>query len=134
MPIYLYEHPKTGEVREVIQLMNSDHSYSEVKNGKQVEWKRVFTSPRAAIDTRIDEFSSTEYVEKTRNKQGTVGDLFDQSKELSQKREQRAGRDKIKQKYYDDYAKKRGGRRSLEEKRDNRKTDFDGFSINFDSN
>ena len=34
MPLYLYEHPETKEVVEVVQGMNDDHTYHEWPEGE----------------------------------------------------------------------------------------------------
>lgn len=104
MPQYLYENPNDGSIVEVIQTMNEPHIY-EV-NG--VKYNRVFTIPQGAIDCKIDPFSSKDFAEKTGKKRGTLGNLFDQSAELSEKRAQKAGADPLKQAYYDRYKKIRG--------------------------
>lgn len=113
MPIYLYKHPVTGEVAEVLQGMNEDHVYFE----DGVEFDRVFTIPQASVDTQIDPMSSRDFVEKTGRKKGSVGDLWDASKELSSKRADKIGKDPVQEKAFDDYSKKRRGRKSLEETR-----------------
>jgi len=86
MPIYLFENKKTLEVKEVVQPMNDEHTYSE--NG--VAWQRIYTVPQAGIDTKIDPWSSKSFVEKTRDK-GTLGSLFDRAKELGLKRADKNG-------------------------------------------
>jgi len=106
MPIYVYKHPEHGEYREVFQGMNDEHVYSE----EGVEWDRVFLSPNASIDNSIDPFSNQQYIDATSNKKGTVGDMMDLSSELSAKRAEIAGgKDPLKEKFYDNYAKERGG-------------------------
>jgi hypothetical protein len=113
MPIYLYKHPATGEIIEILQGMNDEHIYFE----DGVEFDRVFTIPQASIDTQIDPMSSMDFVEKTGRKKGSIGDLWDASKELSSKRTDKIGKDPIQEKAFDDYSKKRRGRKSLEETR-----------------
>ena len=106
MPIYVYKHPDRKEYREVFQGMNDEHIYSE----GGVEWKRVFLSPNASIDNSIDPFNKQQYIDATYNKKGTMGDMMDLSSELSAKRAEKAGgRDPVKEKFYDNYAKERGG-------------------------
>ena len=106
MPIYVYKHPEQEEYREVFQGMNDKHIYSE----DGVEWQRVFLSPNASIDNSIDPFSNRQFIEATANKKGTVGDMMDLSAELSAKRSEKAGgKDPIKEKFYDNYAKERNG-------------------------
>jgi hypothetical protein len=103
MPIYIYKHPEEEDYREIIQTMSEAHVYSE----DGVEWKRVFTVPQASIDTKINPFSSKEFVEKTGNKKGTFGDMMDYSAEMSRQREEKVGTDDpVKRKFFDDYKKK----------------------------
>ncbi len=105
--IYLYKNPETGEIKEIVQGMNDVHEYEE----DGVEWNRVFTVPQASIDTKIDPFSKNAFIDKTRNN-STMGDMWDRSRELSDRRAQESGEgvDPVKQKYIKDYKKKRGGK------------------------
>ena len=106
MPIYVYKHPEHEEYREVFQGMNDEHIYSE----DGVEWDRVFLSPNASIDSSVDHFSKQQFIDSTYNKKGSLGDVMDYSAELSAKRaEKSGGKDPVKEKFYDDYAKKRNG-------------------------
>lgn len=104
MPIYIYQNPKTKKTKEIIQTMNEPHEYSE--NG--VKWQRVFTVPQASFVTKIDPFSSKQYVDKTGNMKGTYGDLLDLSAELSEKRAEKFGEDPIKRQHFNEYEKKTG--------------------------
>lgn len=105
MPQYTYEHPKTGRHIDVYQGINDVHEYFDKKG---VKWSRVYTVPNMSIDSRVDEFSQKEFVEKTGAKKGTVGDLMDRSQELSEKRASKnGGVDPIKEKFFSDYSKKR---------------------------
>jgi hypothetical protein len=104
MPIFIYKNPETGEVKEIIQSVNDNHSYSE--NG--VKFERQFTIPNMSTDTRIDPWDSSSFIKAT-NKPGTIGEIMDRSAELSEKR---AGGslDPIKEQYYESYAERRGGK------------------------
>ena len=82
MPEYLFENPETGEVISVIQGIDEDHTYSE----DGLVFDRVFTVPNASIDSDIDPFSAQQFNEKTKGMKGTMGDMWDYSKELSDKR------------------------------------------------
>lgn len=104
MPIYLYRHPETEEIKEIVQGMNDKHVYFE----GEIEWKRVYTKPNASIDTQINEFSQKEFVEKTGQMKGSVGDMLDLSAELSEKRKERAGEDPVQKQFFKDYQKKNG--------------------------
>lgn len=106
MPLYSYSNPKTGEIKDIVQGMNDEHVY--IEDG--VKWDRVFSKPQASVDTKIDPFSSQDFSNKTSSKKGTLGDIFDLSKEASIKRSEKIGFDPVKEKYYEDYSKKRGGK------------------------
>jgi hypothetical protein len=106
MPIYIYKHPDHEEYEEVFQGMNDEHVYE--KEG--VKWDRVFLAPNASVDSEIDPFNKRHFIDATANKKGSMGDMMDMSKELSEKRAaQRDGVDPVKQKYYDNYSKERRG-------------------------
>lgn len=103
MPEYIYEHPETKEQITVFQTIHESHEYSV----DGVQYDRVYTVPNASIDTRIDPFSQKEFREKA--KASTVGDLWDQSGEASEKRKEKAGHDPVKEKLFSDYRKKNKG-------------------------
>lgn len=107
MPLYLYRNPETGEVKEVVQSMNEEHTYFE----EGIEWKRVWTVPQASMDQRVDPFSQKDFLKKTANG-GTLGDLWDRSKEFSEKRADKiGGEDPIKRKELDNFSKTRKGKK-----------------------
>lgn len=106
MPIYLFKNPKTGKVVSVFQQMNEDHTYSQ----DGIKYERVFTVPNAQIDADIDLDSSEKFVEKTGRMKGTLGEIWDYSQELSNKRaEKNGGIDPVRQKAEEKYSKKRRG-------------------------
>lgn len=106
MPYYLFKHPKKKKYAEVFQNMNDPHVYVDEFN---VEWERIFLSPNTSIDTKSDPFSEKDFV-KTTNKKGTLGDLMDQSEDFSRRRRDKDGIDTVREKYYDNWSKKRKGR------------------------
>ena len=114
MPEYVYEHPETGETVSVIQGINEDHVYES----DGVSYNRVFLAPNARIDSlsTINADSSQDFVNKTKSKNMSLGELWDTSAELSQKRESKQGEDKVKSKYFDDHSDKRRGLKHMKEK------------------
>jgi hypothetical protein len=106
MPIYLFQNPETDEVKEIVLGMNDPKVYQN----DGVNWVRLFTIPNAAIDTQVDPHSAKDFVKAT-NKKGTIGDLFDRSAELSEKRKEKIGHDPLKEKYYENYSKTRKGKK-----------------------
>lgn len=114
MPIYTYKHPETGEYKEVVQTMSEEHVYTDEQG---VEWKRVFTVPNAAMDTREDAWNKNQFINKTGRMKGTVGDVLDYSSELSARRaEANGGEDPVKRKAFNDY-EKRTGKKHLSDKK-----------------
>jgi len=107
MPTYVYKHPDKEEYVEVVQSMNEDHVYFDEN---KLEWKRVFINPQLNVESNIDPFSNTDFIEKTGKMNGTYGDMMDLSKELSEKRKAaNGGVDPVKQDYYKQYSSERKG-------------------------
>jgi len=106
MPEYLYENPDTGEIISVMQGIDEEHSYSE----EDKVFNRVFTVPNASIDSDVDPFSAQQFTEKTKNMKGSMGDIWDYSAELSDRRKKdNNGEDPIRKKAEKEYSKKRRG-------------------------
>lgn len=106
MPIYLFKNPENNKVISVFQQMNDEHTYSQ----DGIKYERVFTVPNAQIDTEFDVDSSSKFVEKTGKMKGTLGEIWDYSKELSDKRAaKRDGIDPLRAKAEEKYSKKRKG-------------------------
>lgn len=103
MPLYEFEHPETKKRTLIIQKMNDVHEYSDELG---VKWTRVFSVPNAKVDSNADPFSEQAFMEKTKNFKGKIGDLYDMSRELSEKREKSRGIDPIKDKVVKAYEKK----------------------------
>ena len=113
MPQYLFSHPETEEVIEVFQHMNDKHVYVDED---KVEWDRIFTIPQASIDTKMDPFSENAFLEKTKNV-STVGEMWDRSKDLSNRRAEETGHiDPVKKKTFNEYSKKRQGKKHIQDK------------------
>ena len=105
MPLYEFINDDTQETIDVFFHMNDEKRFID-ENGK--EWRRLYSSPNAAVDTKIDPFSAKQFVEKTGNKKGSVGDLMDRSSELSKIRAQKEGKDSVREKYIANYQKNTG--------------------------
>lgn len=101
MPLYSFQNPQDeSEYVDVFFHMN-DKKFYVGPDGK--EWRRVYTSPNASIDSKIDPFSSRDFVEKTGRKKDTYGSLLDRAKEASIKRTEKEGRDVVKEKWLKNY-------------------------------
>jgi len=105
--IYLFEHPETGELRDVFFNVNDEKIYED----GGVVWQRRWTPPQLSIDTKIDPYSEKQFLDKTR-KCGKIGDLWDRSAELSAIRAEKEGTDFVKDKFEEDCAKVRKGKKN----------------------
>jgi len=109
MPLYTYIHPETEETIDVVQSVHDKHIFID-KDG--IEWKRVFTVPEVNTQGTLKaDATDKQFAEYTKNQKGSIGDLWDRSAELSEKRKKiYGGQDPVKKKYYQDWSKKRKGR------------------------
>jgi hypothetical protein len=107
MPEYLYQHPNTKEVMTLLQKMTDEHEFIDTEG---IKWQRLFGHVGLSMDSQaIDPFSEKQFLEKTANMKGTMGDMMDYSKELSSQREATLGKeDPIKRKAFNEYKKTRG--------------------------
>jgi hypothetical protein len=109
MPEYLYQHPSNSKVISLVQSVNDKHEYIDSKGKK---WNRIFTSPQINTQEKLSANSSDkDFARVTSSQRSNVGDLFDRSEELSDKRKQIYGKDPIKDKYFKDWSKKRKGKK-----------------------
>lgn len=101
MPVYIFEHPDKGEYKEIVQKMDDEHVYVDDEG---LEWRRVWTLPTASVGLESDPDSSQQFVDKTAG--WNAGDMWDYSKDLSEKRKAKRGFDHIKKKHDDQRSKK----------------------------
>ncbi len=107
MPLFLYSHPETGEVKEIYQSVHDKHEYKE----GTIIFNRVWTVPNANCDTILDPHSKSEFISKLANKKGeTIGTTMDRAAELSERRAAKEGKDPIKEKYYNDFTNRHKGK------------------------
>tara|TARA_Y100000817_G_scaffold129802_1_gene101810 strand:- start:110 stop:457 length:348 start_codon:yes stop_codon:yes gene_type:complete len=115
MPIYIFKHPTLGTIIEEVQKMSDAHVYVDADG---TEWERVWTTPSTSIGLNSDADNSKQFVDKTHG--WSVGDMWDYSKELSEKRSDKRGYDHVK----DAHDKKRQ-QKIDEKKRSNQKKSVD---------
>jgi hypothetical protein len=132
MPMYSFISDK-GKIEEVFFGMNDEKIYNG-KDGKEIgKWKRLWTVPNASFDSvPLDPYSAKDFARVT-NKGGSVGDLFDRSAELSEKRVQKDGIDTFKEGFYKEYKKKHKGNEHPEQRRERakKKADESGIKVTF---
>ena len=104
MPFYIFESEKGEIVEKFFHMMENKQFFGP--DGKF--WRRIYLKPQMSIDSIIkDPLSSKEFINNSSRKTGVLGDLIEQSAELSQKREKLCGLDPIKSKYIKNWEKKR---------------------------
>lgn len=105
MPIYIYQNPITKEIKEVVQSVHDKHEYVDDKN---IKWNRVFTAPQLNTEGTLDaNCDARKFSDFTKNKKETIGDMWDRSAELSEKRKKIYGEDFVKKEYVKNWSKKR---------------------------
>ncbi len=107
MPNYIYIDDRDGKTYDVIQKMSEEH-IAFAPDGYKL--RRIFWNPSVAVDTKWDEDSPQDFIEKSGKKRGKIQDLWDKSKELSLKREQKFGRDEVKEEHFKNYKLKHRNR------------------------
>jgi hypothetical protein len=131
MPTYIYKHPELEEYVEVVQRMNDEHIHFDEEG---LQWKRVLTTPQVNAERigTINPFDTQKAAEITGRRKGTIGDLWDTSKELSQRREEKIGsEDPVKKTYFEKYQQKNKVKHFYDKPT---KIEKNGFSIDFSSN
>lgn len=113
MPYYDFINEKNGEVKSLFFHMNDNKEYTDDSGYK---WLRLYCSPLASADTKWNEDSSIDFVNKSKNKKGTIGDLWEKSKELSDKRQAKYGKDKVKENFFKNYSTQRHGKKHIKDR------------------
>lgn len=126
MATYLYQIIKKdgteGEQFEFVQSMKDAPLTKHPETGEPV--RRVITGGYGfnAKGMKIDPFSEKQFLERTGDKGGSLGELFDRSRELSEMRAAKlGGEDPIRRKVYDEFSKKYKGMKHNEELKENHK-------------
>jgi len=112
MPNYVFQKVGSEETKEFVFSMKDAPLFGSVIKRDGVKWKRLMVNPQVACSglKAIDPYSSQAFVNKTAQMKGTVGDLWDLSKEQSERRAQReGGTDPVRKKYFADYKKRKRG-------------------------
>ncbi len=111
MPVYDFHHSPTNETISVFVKLDEPASAraQQVVGGKL--YKRVYSAPQASKDTRPGDGTLHDYRRTTGEKNLTVAESWEMSKEASQKRaELHGGVDPVREDYYRDYERKTGGK------------------------
>ena len=91
MPLYTYRNPNTNESIDVIQRMSDEHVYVDDDG---LQWERVWSIPQATMGLNNSADSESQFIDKTKG--WTAGEMWDYSKEMSEKRTSSRGYDHVK--------------------------------------
>jgi hypothetical protein len=70
-----------------------------------VEYRRVYSAPLAAKDTKVNDATKSDFMRSTEGKKYTVGEMWEISQEMSEHRKAKQGEDKVEQKFHEEYKK-----------------------------
>jgi hypothetical protein len=114
--LYKFKHSKTGEIHEVEMSMKEYAPYKGPDDNDDL-WERVYEAPQISMGVStaksIDPWDNNSFVNRTKQMNGTYGEMYDHAEELSKKRakESLTGEDPVKRKYLDKYSAERGGKK-----------------------
>ena len=110
MPVYIFQHPETEELMEVVQQMSEPHSFVD-EDG--IEWDRIWSAPNMAVNNSLINADTTceDFVRKTKDKNYNLGEMWDLSAQLSEKRKGTRGVDNVKEEAKKTYSKKCKGKK-----------------------
>jgi hypothetical protein len=117
MPNYSFQQIRTDEVKEFFFHMTEVPAVGSTVLIEGRQWRRLFNIPNAAPNgiKAIDPYSQKAFREKTGAMKGTVGDMWALSAEMSARRAEKDGGDKVKQKFFNDYSARKHGVKHTEE-------------------
>lgn len=112
MPSYEFENLKTQEIQDFYFSLDNYPKLGEIREIEGQQWKRIMSiAPYGSVDGKsTDPFNQQKFIEKTANSKGSVGDVMDRAKEMSEARKAKLGYDPVQNKYFDDWTKKRSGK------------------------
>lgn len=135
--IYQFINTVTSGIADVWIPITGDTNTYNGENGLETGvWKRNWAG-NASVGfthhTKIDPYSPKDFLNAT-DKKMTMGEMWDLSKEMSQKRASKDGIDHVQQKNWKDYEKKHGVRHQeqiAQEKKEKAKKNMErlGFNI-----
>lgn len=117
MPVLDFQDPSTGKTISVlVPLTAPDKDRHEQIGDDGKVYKRVYSAPLAARDTRSTEASKDEFRRITDKNGIKLGEMYELAAEMSARRAERNGVDEVKEQYYRNYERENGVKCVAEEK------------------
>jgi hypothetical protein len=109
-PVHDFYNETTGETVEVYVPISAEATQHQVQVVDGKKYKRVYTAPLAAVNSIKGAGTKEDFTRVTTNKKGLkVGDMWEISAEMSDRRASKmGGTDAVKEKFYDDFKKQNG--------------------------
>lgn len=119
MPDYDFQH-EDGEVITVFVPLSAEDEQRLVQTVNGRTYKRVYGVPRMAVDmgTRIGDATQQDFNRITGNKQMNVGDAWEISRDMHEKRKSEHGRDPVQEAQYAKHEKETGEKHPAAVRRD----------------
>ena len=121
MPLYSFIDLSTGATEDLFFTMKDAPKTGSVIQHEGRKLRRELTTSQLATAgiKPIDPHSQKAFRDKTGSmKGGTLGQLWDLSRELSEKRAAKEGVDSVKEAYYTEYSKQKKGRTHIAKKKE----------------
>lgn len=126
MPEYLFRKEGTEDITTSFfyKMTEAPALGSKIIDQDGIIWIRIVSldinlGKGTSESTKVDPYSEKQFKDRFEGKKVTLGDMMDASKELSEKRAAKEGKDPVKQKFYDKYAEERKGTRHPKEVKEN---------------
>ena len=134
MPIYLFRNKNTGKIVEIVLGMNDKKEYKGENGDEEGTWEREYSVPCVSTDTfsKVDPFSKSQFSTATSSKNITYGEAMDFSRELSEKRKDKDGKDIVKENMYNSYSRERGGKRHPSQEKEKRIEKLKNMGVSID--
>lgn len=111
MPIHQFTDEASGATIDVYVSANAPATEHQTQVLNGVTYRRVYSVPLASKDTSFGDCDRGDFARKTGDKRGLrVGDAWEISAEMSERRAQRDGVDGVREQFYSNYAKENGER------------------------
>ena|ERR1051326_6805738 len=118
--LYEFENIETKEIKEFYFPVEEAPKTGSIIEKDGEKWKRLISkNVMGVVKGTSNPVSSQQFVHDTARQKGTVGDLMDKSAEESAKRAKQSptGRDPVKDKWFENWSKKRSGKRHPQDDR-----------------
>lgn len=142
MPVYEFikigtENSEKPIITEVyIPITGDVNTYNGEDGSETGVWKRYWNHiPYLAQATKIDPYSKDSFIKAT-EKRMTFGEMIDLSKEMSNERASKDGRDEVREKMYKNYEKQHGVKhyeQVQKEKKEQAKKNLEKFGIEIEN-